>query len=182
MFPSRVADCVRRFVREEHGGPSIEFAVLISPLLYLIFTIGELGVFMMRSVMLERGLDIAMRDVRLGIVEPNEDETVIDAVRRKICENAFLLVGCEDRILIEVAPLPAVATCGSGTVDCVNTSDPNLSPADKFTTPGKEEITFVRACLVSSPIFPGVGLGAQLPRVEGGGYGIVAQTAFMSER
>lgn len=172
---------LRRFIAAEDGGPSIEFVVLFGPLLYLIFMIGELGVFMTRSVMLERGLDMAMRDVRLGIVQTEQDEEEIDAVRRRICENAFLLVGCEESLLLEVTPLQDVAAFGSSEVQCVNTADPNISPADKFTPPGREQITFVRACLVSSPIFPGVGLGAQLPRVEGGGYAIVSETAFMNE-
>jgi Flp pilus assembly protein TadG len=172
---------LRQFLADEHGGPTVEFVVLFAPLLYLIFTIGELGVFMMRAVMIERGLDMAMRDVRLGTIETGEDETEVEAVRRRICEEAFLLFGCEDRLLIEVTPLADVSSFGTSEVNCVNSSDPSLSPADKFTPPGREQITFVRACLVSSPIFPGVGLGAQLPRLEGGGYGIIAETAFMNE-
>ncbi|MEM8791992.1 MAG: TadE/TadG family type IV pilus assembly protein [Pseudomonadota bacterium] len=174
-------DRIQQFVDCERGGPSVEFVVLVLPLMYLIFSIAELGVFMMRSVMLERGVDMAMREVRLGTLAPGEDETEIDLVRRNICENAFLLTGCEDRILIEVAPLTSAANFGSGNAKCVNTADPDISPQDQFTPPGREQITFVRVCLVSEPFFPGVGLGSKMTWLSTGDYAIIAQSAFMNE-
>lgn len=175
-------DRIGRFATCEEGGASVEFVILFLPIVYLIFTIAELGVFMMRVVSLERGVDMAMRAVRLDIINPGEDETEVEAVRREICRNAFLISNCDSRITIEVTPLTDVSDFDrDGGVRCVNSNDPDLSPVDQFTPPGAGQITFVRVCLVSYPIFPGVGLGAKLPKLETGGYGIVFETAFMNE-
>jgi hypothetical protein len=167
-------DTVRRFIRCTDGNATIEFVVLFGPLLYMIFTIAELGIFMTRTVMFDRGLDIAMRDVRLGI--PTNPE----AVKTAICENAFLLIDCENAIYLEVTPLDDFTAFGSTSVTCRDQTVA-IQPADKFTPPGNEKKTFVQACLSVSPLFPGVGLGAMLPKLPDGNYGIIARTAFMNE-
>ena len=55
------------FRRDSAGNATIEFVVLFPFLIYMLFSIAEAGVLMTRTVMLDRGLDIAIRDLRLGL-------------------------------------------------------------------------------------------------------------------
>ena len=178
---ARVRTCWSRFLGDTRGNATLEFVVLFPWLLFMIFQIAELGVFMAQSAMLHRGVDMAMREVRL-----QPASTDVATVRNRICEEAFLLFNCAERLQIQVTPITSAADMqGLDPMECVDRSEETFTPADKFTAPGTEQLTFVRVCLAASPLFPATGLGAQLPRIydsEGNeDYGIVAETAFFSE-
>lgn len=167
---------ISRFLREPSGSATVEFVVIVPVLFYLIFSIAEAGVLMTRSVMLDRGLDIAMRDIRLGL----SPDATYDDIKDKICDAAFLLTTCDEDVLLELAPLPDAASFPVGGADCVDrTSD--VEPTVTFDPGARSEIMFVRACIIVDPLFPGMGLGAMLPKDASGGYAIVTQTAFMNE-
>ena len=61
-------------------------------------SIAEAGVLMTQVAMLDRGVDVAIRDVRLG-VNPGITH---DDLKAKICEAAFLLGGCNEAVLLEL--------------------------------------------------------------------------------
>lgn len=170
-----IPDRLRAFAADQAGNATLEFAVLVPWLLYIIFSMGEAGTLMVRSVMLDRGLDIAVRDIRLGL--PTRDS--VDAIKARVCEGAFLLTNCEDSLLIELRPLNDL-TAFSGQANCVDRTE-TLTPTVTYTPGSNSEIMFIRACIIVDPIFPGMGLGAMLPRDASGGYAIVAQSAFMNE-
>jgi len=183
--PRGAAWRARAFLADERGNATLEFVVLIVPLLFIMFVIIDLGVFMGRAVLLSRGADIALRQVRLGALPPGTevapDGTVLigQPLKDLICENAFL-TGCSERIQIEMRPLADVTAFGGGTVDCVDRTQP-INPVNTYVQGAPSEIMFVRVCLVAEPLFPGTGFLAQLPAAQGGGYAIVAETAFVNE-
>lgn len=185
------------FLAQERGNATIEFTVLILPLIFIIFTIAELGVFMTRSVMISRGTDLAIRDVRLGTLpvggtfdpdgdggqEPVQDDGL--PFKQRVCDGAFLITDCVTQLQVEVTELSDVSLFDSATVQCVDEpAKTTITPvsAASFDPGDPSEIMFVRVCLVVNPLFPGVGLGAQLATdALSGGYAIVAETAFMNE-
>jgi hypothetical protein len=127
-------------------------------------------------VMLNRGLDIAIRDLRLGLTP----SVTHDQFKAKICDGAFLLSGCEEAILLELAALPDAASFPGGEANCVDRTE-EIEPTIVFVPGAPSEIMFVRACLIVDPLFPGTGLGAMMPKDASGGYALIAQTAFMNE-
>lgn len=168
------------FARDSRGGATIEFVVL-SPLIFLIsFSLGEAGVLMTRSIMLDRGVDIAVRDLRLGVGgRPSHAQ-----LKTNICANAFLLTQstCERNLAIETVVLTSADLYPGGSLECIDTT-----PAEDYEPvivydPGVEsDIVLVRACLVVKPLMPGLGLGAMLDVNENGDFALVAQSAFMNE-
>jgi hypothetical protein len=168
--------CLTAFGRDTSGNATMEFVVLFPFLLYMIFTIAEVGVLMTRTVMLDRGLDIAVRDLRLGLL-PGATH---DDIKTIICEGAFLLGECEDTVMLNLEPLTDYATFVSTGGDCVDRTS-EIEPTTTFTPGAESEIMFVRACLVVDPLFPGSGIGAMLPKDASGGYRIIAKSAFMNE-
>jgi len=194
LFGRRLAT----FLREERGNATVEFTVLVLPLITIIFTLAELGVFMSRSVMVSRGTDLAIRDVRLGSLPvggtydpdgPSGPEPAVSddglPMKQRICEGAFLITDCVTSIQIEMRPLNNISLFNTATVECVDEpASETITPvnAANFTPGAPNQIMFVRVCLVVNPLFPGVGFGARLARdALSGGYAIVAETAFMNE-
>ena len=154
----------------------MEFVVLFPFLMFMLFSIAEAGVLMARTVMLERGLDIAVRDLRLGLTPG----VTHDIIKGQICDAAFLLGDCEEVVLLELSPLADVANFPTGEAQCIDrTSD--VDPMITFDPGTSSEIMVIRACLIVDPMFPGMGLGAMLPVDASGGYSIVMQSAFMNE-
>ncbi|MEM6666880.1 MAG: hypothetical protein AAF638_10800 [Pseudomonadota bacterium] len=178
---------LQRFIKDDGGMASLEFAVALPFVVIIMCMAAEIGILTGRTVLLKRGVDIAIRDVRLGAYN-----TVGDAAfRRTICANAFLIDTCERDLTIDMTPIQAAALDGSlrQTVVCRNREDEDATPVTDF-DPGLEgSIMLVRVCLVVDPVFPGTALGAGLNWQRGagtdveptGGYWITAITAFMNE-
>lgn len=165
-----------RFAADERGAATVEFVVIFTGLIYIFFMLGEVGVLMTRSVMLERGISIAMRDLRTGLI-PDPDH---DKVKARICEEAFLLTDCRDGLMLEMKPLADLAEAPPAAVRCVDRSQP-LNPVSKFDPGQPSDVVFVRACVVVDPLFPGTGIGALLPKDATGAYAIVSESAFVNE-
>jgi hypothetical protein len=171
-----VRTALAAFWSDSSGNATIEFVIIFPALLFMIFSIAEAGVLMTRAVMLDRGLDIAIRDLRLGLTPGMTHEEM----KRRICEGAFLLGECEDVILLELSPVVDAAGFPTGQVNCIDRTS-EIEPVITFSPGGRSEIMLIRACLIVDPVFPGMGLGAMLPTDVSGGYAIMAQSAFMNE-
>ena len=174
------------FRADERGGVTIEFVLVFLPLMLILFVIVDLGFFMARSVLLRRGADIALRQVRLGDLPPGTevapDGTVLlgKPLKELICRNAFLIADCVASVQVEMRPIAEVTAYGGGEVDCVDRTKP-INPVNTYMQGQPSEIMFVRVCLVADPIFPGTGFLAHLPASKGGGYAMVYETAFVNE-
>lgn len=172
----------RRFARKEDGSASVEFVLVFPVYLALMIMSIELGFVTLRGVMLERGMDIAVRDIRLGSADFLNDgkvqhKEVIDAV----CENALILVDCKNSLLLEMAPsdLRAFASLDT-TVDCTDRAEES-EPVLELGEPQANELLLLRACLKYDPLFPGAVLGKKLVYDDSGQARIVSTTAFVRE-
>ncbi|MEM8802881.1 MAG: TadE family protein [Pseudomonadota bacterium] len=176
---------MRRFLstvgRSEDGTATIEF-VFLFPIFMFLFTVGfEAGLYMVRNVLLERGVNIAVRDVRLG----NDKVPDFDALRANICANAGPVPDCLDRLQIEMQTIPiapgGVATLQSAArcVDRQSTDSPLIGTI--YDVGAENSMMIVRACLLQQPIFPSTAIGVGLGVDTEGNYAIVATTAFVNE-
>lgn len=177
---SQSQSAVTRFLRDQGGNSSLEFVVLFPFLLYLIFALAEVGTLMVRTVNLERAVDLAVREVRLGSATASDS----DGLQTLVCNLAFLLGDCGDTLLLELRVLGPGSSVnqavGPNTVTCVNRAE-DFVPVVQFDVTSPSQIVLLRACIIVDPIFPTSGFLAELPSVVGGGYAVTATTAFVSE-
>ncbi|HVG47633.1 MAG TPA: TadE/TadG family type IV pilus assembly protein [Rubellimicrobium sp.] len=168
---------LRRFWVSEDGASTIEF-VLVFPLIFLVFlSTVELGLLMTRQIMLDRGLDLAVRQVRLGAVNP----VTHDALKRLICRGALIIPDCMNQLKLEMRPAdPRAWTTLPASIDCVNRANP-AEPVRGFTPGQSNELMMLRACSLFDPLFPTSGLGAQLHRQSGNASALVSSTTFVIE-
>lgn len=191
---SGLVQALRRFWRREDGSVTVEFALLFPVFFGFFISTFELGMVMTRQVMLDRGVDMTVRDLRTNrIVAPTTDaggNALSDAERARalhnmvkgaICEHAAIIPDCMSQLRVEMIKVdPRNYATLRPDVDCVDRTAPVSDPRD-FVRTDPNEMFVMRACSLFDPYFPFTGLGAQLPRESGDAYALVATAAFVIE-
>ena len=167
---------IQRFRNDEEGVSTINFLILF-PFLFLMFlAIFEAGWLATRWMMLERGLDIAAREVRVG----NASALSHDARKKSVCEYSSILINCERDMILEVVAMDLNEAYPQNQANCRDRTG-RIDPTISVSAGGRNEIMFVRACMIVDPFAPGGGLGLMLPKDDSGGFQMVSYTAFMNE-
>ncbi len=170
---------LRRFARREDGVAIVENILVLPTLLFLFFASVESGFYMIKQVMFERGLDLTMRDLRIGRLGTTISQ---NDLRTAICDRTRFLPNCRTELRIWTTPVRANViptmphSCGNG-------GDPDLTPVvgDSSDTGSSNEVVFVRVCVLERPIFPGTGIGLRMRGDSSGNYEMVASTIIVNE-
>lgn len=167
---------LRRLRRREEGTATVEFVILFPVFITLVISGFEAGMLMTRQLMLERGLDMTMRSVRLGKVGGTSDD-----VKKAICDASIIIPDCMNVVMLEMQKIDK-KTWNDPLVGnrCVERGA-DVQPKTTFTPGGSGELMIIRACAVFDPMFPATGLGVHLPRDASGGYRLMATSAFVYE-
>lgn len=173
---------ISSFRQDEGGSVTIEFLVVFQVFLLFFLMTYENGVISIRHVMLERGVDLAVRDVRIG----NMPNPTRDSMRERICDISMIIPDCENQLQIEMVrrnprswnDLPSEVRC----IDRSTTSQPVVT----FTNGGNNELMIMRACVRIDPMLPTSGIGKAIAgsnsgAAAGGSYALVATAAFVVE-
>jgi len=178
ILPKFATRRLNRFRSNEDGGLSLEFVILFPFLVGMLFSSFESGILMMRNAMLDRGVDKAVREVRL-----NTAGTVdADMLKVMICDKAGIIPDCISQLKVEMIKvnlrnwedLPA-------TLDCVDRNE-DTQPLRNFTPGGADDVMILRVCSLFDPVFPTSGIGFfQPPEHSGGAYALTATSAFVME-
>lgn len=170
----------RRFRDKEDGNASVEFVIIVPLFISLVTFSIELGFVTIRHTMLERGLDIAVREIRLGTGNPSNHTQI----KQVICDNAPALADCTNQLRLEMKPVDmrAYATL-DGTPKCVDDAH-SVDPIDydnAFVFGGANELMVLRACYRYDPMFPDAVMGNALKKDQDGKTNVVSMTAFVQE-
>lgn len=165
------------FARDESGTATVEFVIVFPAYMALMIMGLELSLMTLRHTMLERGLDIAVREIRLGTgTAPTHD-----GIRDRICEEAFTIVDCQANLRLEMVPTDMRNLTGLGNeVQCTDREEEG-APVLKFTPGQQNQLMFLRACVKYDPIFPAWELARAFSKDNSGQVGIIAMTAFVQE-
>lgn len=180
----------RRAGSEENGGATVEFVIVFPLLIAIVLSMFESGWLMTKYMMLDRGVDKAMREVKLGMITGGTQAEIQTNILNRICDYSEILQDCETELRIEMG---VINSDGSTTVDAnfprnqadCHSRDPGVVIDPVMTANqnhlGRSEVVVVRACMLVDPIMPGIGLGAWLPKAEGGGHQMVSYGVFRNE-
>lgn len=166
------------FWRRENGSSTVEFVLALPLVLGLLLSSIDFGVVMLRQVFLDRAVDIAVRDVRLGRVR----STGLDDFRTSICSNVHLLPNCAATLTIDLRPIDTQTFAGlDEPVACVDRAQ-EINPVLTFEPArGRQELMMIRVCVVADPFLRATGLVLGMPTDASGGYAIVSRSAFANE-
>lgn len=173
---------LRRLLRAEDGTATIEMVILFPAFVLVIVNAIEASILMTRATLLDRGLDLAVRELRLNTEAPPS----FDGFRALVCEGAALIPDCLDALQVELRPVStATWALMEAPARCVDREE-EIAPLtednpDHYRAGAANELMMVRACLVIDPLFPSYGLGALLPKDDTGGYRLIAVSAYVQE-
>lgn len=163
--------------RREDGTATIEFVLAIPAVLMIFMASFESGLMMTRGMMVERSVDMTMRELRLGhMIMPTFAKLKAD-----ICSRTRVIPDCLNAIKIHMQPVSTVIwDLPVAQPECVDRSEP-IKP-DLVPNPGVDnELMLVRVCVTADAMFPTTGIGLALPKDPNGGYFIVSTSAYVNE-
>ena len=168
---------LRKFLRRDDGASTIEFVILFPAFMIVFISTIDAGILMLRTVLLERGVDLAVRELRLGINPPADE----DEMKVSICNHASFLRDCTNNLRVELTRVEdGVWAFPNGGTQCVERTE-EVQPALQFVNGTDHDIMVLRACAVYSPMFPTTGLGLRMVPSEGDTYSLVSTSAFVVE-
>lgn len=180
---------IQRFLKDDGGTASIEI-VLVFPVFFGFFLMTyESGVYSSRQVMLEHGVDVTVRDVRIGRIDETDSDQLRTALREGICDNARILPDCMNQLEVELIQrdprMPWVPL--DNNVRCVDRGNLNNPFDGTLDDTGNNELMFLRACIRIDPFLPTSNLGKAFINANAGNsaagqsYALVASSAFVVE-
>ena len=168
------------WVHRQDGAVAVEFVIAIPFILSLFFGSVDAGISMIRQVMLDRSMDLTLRQVRLG----NPDFDTSDELKASICDGMATVMSeseCLAGITIEMSSIDPANTAGlTATVKCVNREE-DIIPAVAFTPGPPNKLMLVRTCIVSDPFIQLTGFFTGMPINENGEYVAVSRGVFVNE-
>lgn len=173
----------KRFRQEEDGVVTVSFVLVFPVFMFFFYATYETGMVNLRHVMLERGVDLAVREVRIGSM----NNPTADRLRERICDIAGVIPDCENQLRVEMLrrDLRAAWVPISSAAQCVNRAEPVQLP-EEFNTFGDNELMFLRVCARIDPVLPGARLGRKIKEIDssaaaGGSFALISSAAFVVE-
>ena len=165
-----------RFRRDEDGVVTFEFVFLIPIYIMMLLAAFETAMLMTRQVLLDRGMDMAVRIVRLNTANP----PTYDQLKTMICQGSGLIANCEDSLNLEMwRQDPRGTMTFDSYPDCLDRSL-DVQPASTYGTGDQDEIMFLRACVSYKPFFPTATMGTAL-KDAAGEYNLVSTNLYVTE-
>ncbi|MCP5071792.1 MAG: hypothetical protein GY947_00670 [Rhodobacteraceae bacterium] len=163
---------ILRFGRDERGYSSVEFVIVATTFLTGFFWVFETGLIMTKKMMLERAMDMTVREMRLGTLTETAE------IKDRICDLALVFKDCDDTLLLQSAIFdPDIGF--DQTAVCIDREDPD---AEVGTDPNyglASETVHLRACVIIDPLMPyGIAL---FPGASAKGIPLYADAAFANE-
>ena len=177
MTVSRIKQFASRFRREDDGSAAVEFVLYFTVFFMILSAAVEIAYINLRHAMLERGVDLATREIRLSTGEiPSYAQ-----VRQMICNEATILDACTDSLRLEMVQVdPRAPTTIPVDADCQNSSE-DPRPVRNFVPGQDNDLMLIRACLKYKPMMPTTTFGKQL-NIDDQGYAqLVVTSAFVQE-
>jgi TadE-like protein len=172
-----ILSSLKRFLREENGTSTIEF-LFAFPIIFTTFVATfEAGFFTMRYVMLDRALDMTVRELRLGIIAA----PAMAKIKKSICDKGQLIGDCENALTIELTQVDVNTwVFPTGTIECRDRGTPP-KPVVEPNLGTENQMMLIRACLAGNPMFPSAIVAASMTVSSVGDYYVTAVSAFVNE-
>ncbi|RME15902.1 MAG: pilus assembly protein [Alphaproteobacteria bacterium] len=175
-FTAALRGLGRRF-GGEGGNASLEFVILFPVIMTVFLSAFEVSVYLARQALLDRALDLAVRDLRLGQLDPPTQEEL----KRRVCNGGMIFSDCMNTMTIELIRVsPDTWEVPETGVTCVN-RDEEIAPVVDFTLGQANDVMIVRACYVTDPFFATTPMVMDLPVDGTGAVQIVSASTYVNE-
>ena len=159
-FAKKFGQKLRSFGISEQGVASVEFVIVIHFFLGVFLSSYEVAIMNIRAVMMERAVDLAVREIRLaGGAQIEHDD-----VRASVCSQAILIAECTNVTKIELTRVDrdTWTTNLEDEADCQDRLD-EIKPPKNFQNGAQNDLMLIRACATVESIFTNFGVGRSIP-------------------
>ncbi|GKY88706.1 TadE/TadG family type IV pilus assembly protein [Sinisalibacter aestuarii] len=168
---------LKRAVARDDGNATIEFVILFPAIMTIFLSAFEVSVYLTRAVLLDRALDLSVRTLRLGNLEP----ATAEQLKREVCNDALVFPNCLNSMMIELTPISTTTwVLPASGVTCVD-RDAEIQPAVAFNPGSVNDVMLVRACAIVDPFFDTTRMVVELPKDPSGGVQLIASSTFVNE-
>ena len=170
---------LRRFRSDESGASTVEFVIIFPAFLAVFLAAVESGFMMARYVMLDRAVDLVVRDLRIG----GEATPDFDEFKARVCENTVILADCLQVVQVQLEPVDQTTWATmEGPVRCID-QDATIDPVTetRYALGDENEFMLVRVCALYRPFFPVAIYSMRMPSDGNGNYALVTTSAFVNE-
>ncbi len=168
-------DLFKPFWRSENGATAVEFA-MVGPIFFaLLFSMLETGWMMAKTAILDEAVAKASRQIYTGQAPTKA------ALEAAICNEAFVFSDCINNINVETTVISDFSSPPTTAVECLDSSDSTFTPTVTYSTGADSQIMFMRVCVTTEVMTPGLGVGLALGKTDTGRFQLVSSTAFMNE-
>lgn len=170
----------KRFRKNEDGHASLEFVIMFPVFFMILLTSIEVGVMTVRSSLLERAVDVVVREIRLTTGTSPSHQTI----KEMICDETNVVPDCLDNLALEMYLIePRNWYDISSSAACSNRAEDVDDPENyQHIENGLDnELMILRACAKFNPMFTNIGISSFLNRDAAGDSAIVAMSAFVQE-
>ncbi|NRA87158.1 MAG: pilus assembly protein [Rhizobiales bacterium] len=171
---------LRAFQRDKKGATAVEFAILAPVFFTLFFSIFEAGYLFSKVAMLDYAVSKVAKQIYIGAA--NRGVVTYEDIEKLLCDN--VVIGgknCTKDLHIELVIVEDLTDFPDKNVVCQDSQGENINPIISFNGGVGVNVMFMRVCLMTNILVPGLGLGLQLPKTDANRYAIVATTAFVNE-
>lgn len=168
---------LKKLRKEETGSAAIEFAIMFPVFFFILLSAIEVGMLTVRSALLERALDIVVRDIRLTTgTAPGHAE-----IKAALCAETNVVPDCTNNLSLEMYRIdPRNWTDIPSTATCTNRAE-EVSPVTTFENGMDNELMVLRACAKYEPMFSEYGLSLFMEHDSSGDTALLAHSAFVQE-
>ncbi|MEM8632157.1 MAG: TadE/TadG family type IV pilus assembly protein [Pseudomonadota bacterium] len=172
---------LRKFA-DESASSTVEFCCIFPLFIAIIFASIEGGLLMTRYMMVERGVDVTMRAVRLGKLPG----ITYDEFQKQICTNVGVVSNCAQNLVVATEILSEGETVDPAPADCFDRTATEeelkeFNPADGFAPGNTSQIVVIKICAIVDPLLANFGLSNLIALDKSGGFPIRTKTAFLHE-
>ena len=170
-----------RFSRDRSGVTAIEFA-LIGPIhIALLLSMMETGLILTKVALLDLGVSQASKSIYIGAA--TNGSVSRDDIKRSVCDYVDRVQpDCFSNLIIELTEISDFDEPPSPDVQCQEVgSDEDIEPTVTYNPGSTSSVVYLRVCLTTNIVFPGIGAGLHMTKTDTGKYEIVTATAFMNE-
>ena len=170
-----------RFARDRRGVAAIEFA-LIGPLhIALLLSMMETGLIFTKVSLLDLGISEASKSIYIGAA--TNGVVTRDDIKRTVCKYVDNVQSdCFSNLIVELTEISDFDDPPSSDVQCQEVgSDEDIEPTVTYNPGSTSSVVYLRVCLTTEVMFPGIGAGLHMHKTDTGKFEIVTATAFMNE-
>jgi len=178
-LPLRLPAALRGFRRRQDGAVTIPTVMWLPVFIMIMVASVELCVLTLKQTLLERGVDLSARILRLGI----EDLPTHEELKASICNNIAFISTCMDDLAVEVFEVDKTTWTSAKAgqeVLCADKIEPGV--VDPTIERGLgNQVMILRACLHVTPMEKLNPLSQALVKNADGKSALVVTTAFVNE-